>query len=397
MKKTINLYLLKEILIPFFLCLVAFTFVLLMDKIMRLIELVINKGVDVEKVFKLFIFLLPTFLVYVLPVAVLLSMLLAFGRLSSDHEITALKSAGVSLYQLLPPVAAFALAVAVLTAALSLYVAPLTNWGFGSLLFQITRGKASLGIKERIFNNDFQGLTIYVNQIAVGSEVLKGVMVSDSREAKESNIIVADQGYLVPDGKNLMLTLRLEDGSIHRTSKDLSSYRKIDFSTYELKLDLDSALAQDKGKGKRFAEMVLDELRDRMDSLKSLGKIGDLRKAEVELYKKFVFPVAALIFALLGMPLGIQSKRAGRLSGFSLGLGIVFLYYLLVNGGELLAVRGMLPAYLSMGIGNALYLVAGLYFFVTTAREKEFWLANKLGMGLEKVYARLKGKGKVTQ
>ncbi len=385
MTRRISFYLLKEMATPFFLSLLALSFVLLMDKIMRLTELVVNKGVPAAYVGQLLLFLLPGFLVYAIPAAVLLATLLAFGRLSSDMEITALKAAGISLYQLLPPVLAFGLAAATVAGILSLFVAPLNNMAFKGLLFKITKSKASLGIKERVFNRDFQDLTIYVDKVSHEGQIFKGVMVSDQRQEDNSNIIIAEQGYLVLDERNLALILRLENGSVHRSSQDLQLYRKLDFASYELRLNLDQVLANSRRKGKRLSEMALEELRDRIKTLREEGRYSRLYKAEVELYQKIAFPVAAFVFALLGMPLGIQSRRAGRLSGFSLGLGILFLSYLLLAGGKQLALAGLMPASVSLSLGNLLYLAVAIYLLVTTAHEKDLWLTGKLGLALESV------------
>ena len=107
MKKTATLYILKEILPIFFIGLMTFTIILLMDKILKLIELVVNRGGSLSNILMLFLFISPSFLIITIPVSVLLGTLLTFGRLSSDSEITAFKASGVSLYQLFFPISRF--------------------------------------------------------------------------------------------------------------------------------------------------------------------------------------------------------------------------------------------------------------------------------------------------
>lgn len=385
-RRIVTVYLFKEILTPFILTTVALAFILLMDKILRLTELVVSKGVAVGVVTKLFLYLFPSLLIYIIPVAVLLSVLIAFGRLSSDQEIIALKASGVSLYQLLPPVAMFALVTFILSGAMSLYLVPMGNTSFKNLLFQITRSKASLGIKERIFNEDFQGLTIYVNKMSIEGQAMEGVMVSDQRDPKEANIIVANRGYLISNPNDLTLTLRLEKGSIHRTSKNLQSYQKLDFLSYGLNLDLDAVLT-DTARKKGFGEMGLDELLEQAERLTGTRR----NKVQVEFHKKFAFPFASLVFALIGMPLGVQVKRAGRLSGFILGVAVLLIYYVLLSAGEQLAISGFLPAYLSVWMANILLAGLGIYLLICTAHERELKAVLRLAWGMEMVYKRSKG------
>ncbi len=387
MRRTITLYIVKELLTPLVLSVAALSFILLMNKILRLTELVVNKGVAVGSVVKLFAFLLPTFLYYTIPIATLLAVLIAFNRLSSDNEITALKASGVSLYQMLPAVGIFAAGTFILGIFLSVYLVPSGNFAFKSLLFQIARSKATLGIKEQIFNNDFKGLTIYVNKIPRGGQYMEGVMVSDERRPREASLIVASRGRLITDPDELRLTLRLEQGSMHRISRDRISYSKMDFANYDLSLNLDSSLSPTTKKGKGLGEMPLAELMEEMDRLKGERR----RQARVEFHKKFAFPFAVLAFALVGMPLGVLFRQAGRLSGFTLGLGVLFIYYLLFSAGEQLALAGLLPPIISIWAADLLFVGAGSYLLVLTAQERELEAALALARRLEAARRYLKG------
>jgi lipopolysaccharide export system permease protein len=142
---------------PFLLGLGVFTFVLLLARLLRLIELVVNRGLPATQVFRLFTYLLPAFLEVTVPMAMLLAILVAFGRLSADSEITALRSAGVSLYQLTPSVATFVLASALMTMFLATYASPWGNHEMRLALFEIARTRASAGIRPQVFNDEFSG------------------------------------------------------------------------------------------------------------------------------------------------------------------------------------------------------------------------------------------------
>src|SRR6266540_1726410 len=163
MKKTLFKYMLKEIAVPFLLGIGVFTFVLLMGRFLKLADLVISKGVPLTDVLKLLLYIFPSFSLVTIPMAFLLAMLLAFGRLSSDSEITAIKSSGISLYGLLPPILTFAALASTLTTFITIYALPWGNTAFKSLLVEIVETRASLTMKEKVFNDDFPGLVIYVD------------------------------------------------------------------------------------------------------------------------------------------------------------------------------------------------------------------------------------------
>src|SRR5262249_34990007 len=127
MRKILHRYLFREILVPFALGLGIFTFVLLLARLLKLVELLVNRGVPAAQVAQVFLLLLPAFLEVTVPMAMLLAILVAFGRLSADTEITAMRSSGVSLYQLIPPVATFVALVTIATGALSCWARPWAN------------------------------------------------------------------------------------------------------------------------------------------------------------------------------------------------------------------------------------------------------------------------------
>src|SRR3990172_2085089 len=150
MKKTTYLYILKEILPIFFISLMTFTIILLMDKIFKLVELIVARGANPVHILKLLMFISPSFLIFTIPMGVLVGTLLTFGRLSADSEITAFKASGMSLYQLFFPIALFSIGAYLVTSLLVLYGLPWGNRGFKSTLFMILQTKASIEIKERV-------------------------------------------------------------------------------------------------------------------------------------------------------------------------------------------------------------------------------------------------------
>jgi lipopolysaccharide export system permease protein len=364
---TINRYILREILVPFALGLAVFTFILLIARILKLVEMVVNRGVPLLDVLELFSYILPAFLEVTVPMALLLGVLVAFGRLSSDSEVIALKTSGISLYQLLRPVASFAIVIYFVALGLSLYARPWGNSLLHSGLYDIAKKRASAGIKEKVFNDDFSGLVIYVDRIEPPGTTLHGILISDTRDSNQRNTVLAQAGVLVPNERLHVLTLRLLNGSMHAFYPSDRSYHRTDFSTYDITLDLNTALANLRPREKDPSEMTLAELR-RAIAAKRLAREPVFSEA-VELHRRFSIPFACLAFAAIGIPLGIQPTRSVRSRGFTLSLGLIFLYYLLLTLGESLGQRGVLPPGIAMWLPNILLSGLAVMLFIRAARE----------------------------
>lgn len=352
---------------PFGLGLAVFTLILLIARILKLVEMVVNRGVPLLEVLKLFSYILPAFLEVTVPMALLLGVLVAFGRLSSDSEIIALKTSGVSLYQLLRPVACFAILIYLVALGLSLYARPWGNSLLHSSLYEIAKTRASAGIKEKVFNDDFSGLVIYVDRVEPPGNTLHGILISDTRDSNQRNTVFAQIGILVPNEQLHVLTLRLLGGSIHAFYPNDRSYHRTDFSTYDITLDLNTALANLRPREKDPSEMTYGELQQAI-AAKQAGGEPAFSEA-VEMHRRFSIPFACLGFAAIGIPLGIQPTRSVRSRGFTLSLALIFLYYLLLTLGESLGERGVLPPGIGMWLPNILLTALALILFVRAARE----------------------------
>ncbi|MBP1714373.1 MAG: permease YjgP/YjgQ family protein [Deltaproteobacteria bacterium] len=385
MKKTLYWYLLKELFPSFFLGLVGFTFVLLTGRILQLTELFVNKGIPFSHLVKLIYYLLPSFLVLTIPMATLLSVLTTFNRLSSDNEVTALKASGVSLYQMTPPVAVLALLAFSATALLATYAQPRAKHASRSLLYEIASTKAHAGVKERVFNDDFEGLVLYVEKVLPNAYQWEHVFISDSRNASETVTIVAPEGDVLSDPLTMTVTLRLKNGAIHKLGQKPDSYQKIDFNAYDLRLDLKAAWREKPDSPKHPADMSLQELSRAIRLLRAQN--ADTKQHWVKVHEKFSIPFACLVFGLIAVPLGVQarSSRAGKSMGFAWSLGVLLVYYLMTNLGTSLAERGIVLLELGMWVPNALLLALGLYLLVKAARESPVFFIVWLNRLIEKI------------
>ena len=376
MHRLINRYILKEIAVPFCMILSVLTFVLLMGKILQLMDLMINKGIRFRDIAQLMLFLIPSFLMFTIPISLLIAILIGLGRLSGDNEITILKMSGVSLYQMALPVACAALVAFILTAVTSLFLVPYGNVAAKSLLFDMAKQKASIGIREKVFIDDFRGILLYAEKIPVHGDFLEGVLVSDNRIIREPSTIIARRAYLISDPDTLAITLRLEDGSIHTVDAGLKNYRKMDFRFYDVRLDLSSSLSEEKKAGdKSSTEMTVAELSAKLRSREMND--GALRELSIELNKKLTIPLSCLVFALIGLPLGIRAHRSVRARGFTIGLALVLIYYLLRLSGEALVETGRLSPVIGTWTPNGVFAIAGIFLFYFAARERSFRIRRR--------------------
>jgi lipopolysaccharide export system permease protein len=368
MGSTLHRYLFLQVLGPFVGGLALFTFVLLIARILKLVEMVVNRGVPALQILQLFSYILPAFLEVTVPMALLLACLMAFGRLSADSEIVALRAAGLSLYQISTSVAAFALLIWIVSLGLSLYARPWGNEALRNGIFELARTRASVGLKQHVFNDEFPGLVIYVEQIEPPGNELERIVISDRRQAGEENTVIARRGQLLADERAHSVNLRLYDGFIFTNPDGGGEYDKTDFNVYDVSLDLGHALGAVEQRERDPSEMRTKELRGRIAELRSGGEPALAERVELE--RRLSVPFASLVFALVGVPLGLQPVRAVRSRGLALSLGIILLYYLMLSGGETLGRQGRAPITLALWMPNLVLGAVGLYLFLRAARER---------------------------
>jgi len=370
MRKIINRYIFKEITYSFIIILFILTFVLLMGKILQVMDLVINKGISVFSIAKLISFLLPSLMLFTIPIAFLIAILIAMGRLSADNEITAFKTSGISLMQIYFPVAIASLITFIISIIVAYFLVPQSNFATKRLLFTIAQQNASIGIKEKVFNSDFKGFLFYADRIPANKNYMEGVVVSDNRIIGEQNTILAKKAFLVSDPESMTVKLKLENGSIHTVSSDLKKYRKIDFNNYDINLDLSTALANLDESSKSSTEMTTTELLEKMKK-PGMDKAA-IREMAIEVHKKFSIPLSCIFFGLLALPLGINSHRSIKSRGFAVGIIVVSLYYLLRIGGEALVETGHLSPEVGVWTPTFIFAILGIYLFYMANREISF-------------------------
>ncbi|HEX8960009.1 MAG TPA: LPS export ABC transporter permease LptF [Geobacteraceae bacterium] len=364
MKKTLFFYICREIAVPFLLGMATFTSVLLMGRFLQLADLVVAKGALFSDIVRMIIYLIPFFSMITIPMSFLLALLLAFGRLSADSEITAMKSSGMGLYSLLPPVLSCALVAYLVTTFVTVYALPWGNTSFKKLLVNIIETRATLNLKERVFNDDFPGLVIYVDRYSSDKNSMTGILIEDERNPKEPSTIFAEQGMIEREPGKKSLRISLKNGGIHR-SLDSTGYRLLEFRDYELTINLAQAT---KEMTKNELDMTFAELQENLRT--HLTDDRERRDLLIEFHRRLSLPFACFVFALVGVPLGIQNQRSGKAAGFSVSIGVILVYYVVFSIGKTLAQKGIVYPAVAVWVPDIAFLLIGIYLFRKTALEQ---------------------------
>ncbi|MFZ1889448.1 MAG: LPS export ABC transporter permease LptF [Candidatus Binataceae bacterium] len=362
----IDRYVALEVLLPFGMGVGLLTFTLVTGRMLKLTEMVVNHGVSLGEVVGLIAYIMPAFLELTLGMAVLLGVLLGFGRMSNDQEMTAARASGISLYRLAVPVMAVAFVVYLVASWFAFSVRPWADSRLQDQLYYLTRTKAAAGLREKVFNDDLPRIMIYVDKISDEDGSLHGVLIADSRDPRQQNTIIATHGLVLPDEKTGGTTLRLFDGSLFGSEAASDQSHVTSFRVYDLTI-------RPKEGGAASLDRDADELSygaliQRIDAARARGKPD--HEAETELAAKYMVPFATLLFALLGVSLGLKPARGGHSERFGVAVALFFLYYSIMRVGRTLAERGSLNAYIAMSIPDVVFLVLAVWLFVRAAQDK---------------------------
>ncbi len=365
----ITRYLFWEMIPPFLLNMVFFTFIFLMTKLLEITNMAVNYQVSIITVFKMLIYHMPLFMNYIIPMSVMMSVLLTFLRLSSDNEIMAFKASGLAVSHFLPSVFLFCLLGMLMTGWMSIYGQPWGQSAFRELIYEAASSSIEVGLQERRFNDNFKGITLYVKQIDSRTKNINGVFIEDRRKGNLVSAIVAPKARYYHAEGSLTFTFRLYNGSINHVNliDDTNSYLK--FETYDLKLNLlPSDRTRQDNEQKDEEEMTLTEL---LRYLATADRsVKQYRVAQAELHRKFALPIACLILGILAVPFGIQSRQAKRSYGILLGLIFFLIYYLLFSIGWTFSKTGGLPPAVGMWIPNIILGCASIFFLTCAHKEK---------------------------
>jgi lipopolysaccharide export system permease protein len=326
-----------------------------MDKIFQLTELLVEKGVEFSIIGRLFFYTLPMLITLTIPMALLFSLLVTFGRLSYDNEVVAIATSGVNLITLLFPLLIFALILSGALSAFNDIVLPKANSVYNKIYFDILSKKAEVIIKERVYIKEFKDLIIYVEKVNPRLSRLENLTIYFLESGRLQGVSFAKEGMIKLDKTHQKVYIRLTEGELHQ--KTGTRYTKLEYDFLEKALSLEAmprALKLWKSAHEMSCQEILKEIRKREANKKEVASLW------VELHKKFAIPFACFAFTLLGVPLGIVTKRSGKGVGLGISMFFIAAYYFFLVFGENLAVSGRIPASVGIWFPNAAAAVAGV-------------------------------------
>jgi lipopolysaccharide export system permease protein len=365
----INRYIFRGLIPPFLVNLLFLIMVFLMTKVVKLTQLMVNYNVSPATIGLMLVFSIPTFLVFVLPMSVMLAILLTLMRMSGDNEITALKSSGVSLYRLLPPAILLAVAGCLVTLFMTVYAMPQGNFAIKQLTYQMLADNTDLGLKARTFNNQFKGVTLYVNEVNLQNKKMKDVFIEDRRNPRAVTTIVAPEGLLLKDSEGRATRLRLYNGMINQVEREKQSANESYFKTYDINLvNMIQMIKLRRYSRKIEDEMTLAELSAYILKVKETPE--KYFNSLFEFHQKFSIPAACLALGILAIPLGVELKSTRRSAGLGMGMFIFILYYILMTAGRVFGQMGFYHPAIGLWAPNILVGIGGTIMLIRTANEK---------------------------
>jgi len=350
--RILDRYIVLEVTRHALLGLIIFTFVLFVPKLVRLMELFVRHSGSGWQIAELFLYIIPNILVFTIPMAVLIGVLLGLGRMSMDSEIIALTAMGISRRRILWPVGVLAVIGATLTLVMTLWLAPWAIRSLQTIERELISSQASFQLQPRVFDERFPQMVLYINDVSASGTRWNGVFLAENGGESGSRITLAESAIVIAEPKLGKLELHLNDGSTHEFSRnEPDHYGVTAFGRSDWPVEV-SGLAPPKGREPSNPERSLRELwNDR-------GK--GWRDARVELHQRFAFPVACFVFALIAVPLGSQPRRGGRAAGSLLAILVIASYYLLFIVGAGLARQGVVPPSVGMWIANVVLALTGV-------------------------------------
>ncbi len=334
-----------------------FTFILVMKNLGQLLEMAVRNSASLGGVIKIFLYTLPDFFIVTIPMAVLVGVLLGLSRLAADSEITAMRAAGIGVWSFVRVLSAIAVLAWLVSLGNSLYLAPRATAAFLNLEDSLKNQQASFEVQPRVFYENFKNYVLYVQDVraSAGAAQWQRVFLADLSNPADPKITTADQATVVNQGDGA-LVMRLRNGAEHElvnTGSD-AQYEVSTFAESELPLSMGEQDDQHIG----HSDTPIRAMGNRALYQKAHEPGG--RWYEIEMQKRFAYPVACLVLMLIGIPLGLSSRRGGKSAGFVLTVALVFIYYFLSSTGVALARQGKVPVFAGVWTANILFGLCGL-------------------------------------
>ena len=355
-------YFLKEFIGPLFLALGVLTFVMILGNLIKIADLVINKGVDMVHVSKLLLFMIPYLLTYTLPISALTAILLSLGRLSGDNEIVTIRASGINLFSLILPLLTVGLVLSLILVVFNDRVIPYAHFASRKTIMEIGVKNPTAALEPGIFINSFEKYILFIYRID-GNKLSNVRIYEPQGEGKPARTIVAKRGEFIAVPEKSMIKLKLMDGTSDEPDPEKpSNFFKLNFKTYFMTLNLGQMQNKDKIE-KKPKDMTIQELKNEIKKIKKEGI--DPAPLLTEINEKISLAFSCFVLMLFGIPLAIITRRREKSINFGIAFLIVGVYYLMLLGSEALGMQGYLNPRIAMWIPN---IILGAIGAVSTYR-----------------------------
>ncbi len=389
MRKTLYIYLLREQLIAVPICLAGVFFVLLTGQLFQLMKILFSSSCTVWDLAEVVLLVMPRLAQFATPMAIMLGVMLVFVRLNGDNELIALRAAGTSFMEFLPPVLGVLIFATAVSFINSLFIIPASNSAFEMKIRSLGRASVPSILKEGVFVSSIPKLVFFFRSVDHSDMSMKGVFIQDQRQPNEQVTISAPTAQLIvpPDSKSI--TFQIANGVITRVPEHMQEAQAVSFKNYDFTISLDELLGRVERGIKKRNEMNLGELWESFK--KSNGTLAAYYG--LELYQRIAFPSACLLLGLIGPPLGALFRQRSRLTGITIGVGIFLAYYVLMTAGRGLAESNRISPLLAAWMPNLLCAVLAVYLWWKMQTEKPFIFERLISAALE-IFPKGRARGK---
>ncbi len=350
-------YIFKEVFTHALLGLLVFTFVIFVRHVSHLLEIVVRHNLPPRSVAALFLLPFPSILVLTIPMSVLVGILIGLSRMSADGEVIAARASGIGLWQFIRPVMMMAFVAWAVALGMSLFLSPQSLRRLHRMEQEITTSEVPYEIQPRVFIEQFPNLLLYLQDVTGSRSQWKGVFIADMTKRNAPKVTLAERGMLVNDAANHRLTLHLEEGTTHETDPGHPERYSIGLFT-----DTDIPIPSERSEG-AVEDWRAPPALPLQSLLNPSGNDAERLAARVELHYRFALPVASLVLALVGIPLGLSTRKGGKAVGVVLTILLVFAYYVLMAFGLGFAKQGRISPVLGLWTANVVFALAGFAMF----------------------------------
>ncbi len=355
---------------------VLFTFVLFLQRAGKLFAILVRSSAPPATVAQLFALAIPFTLTFTVPLGVLVGVLLALSRMSSDGEIVAMRACGVPSSKAIAPVLLFATLAMLVTATASLWFTPYATWKTYKVLNQVVAAELTSEVQPQVFDEGFPNRIIYISDVIPGAVTRwRNLFIADTTPPEEQKktdhdrgegptVTVATHAIAVPDVARNQIQLTLQDGATYDVGKDPVDYYTTSAPTGAQILE---ATKPSDVHAKGYTEIDTIPLYRLAYHDKTLDQDNRIQ-ARIELHQRLALPPACFLLALIGIPLGISSRKGGKSPAFVFTVALAFVYWMGLIAAQGLAKQQALPVGVAMWIPNAIFAVVGLFLLTQLER-----------------------------